>query len=348
MSSDKRREVVKAALRRQPPGRRPCFPLVDAAYASAHARVPLSQVQMDPATHAAALAQCLRELPIDGVYVNLCLTEQQAAAAAWEGDSWRVPLDGCLSLRIPANDVLSIEHTEIESLADPRIEEAQLFHPGMLACFRAMQSKPVGGAVVAGLTGTFSQVAFLFGLEKLLLALVDSPPEVHAALQRRHQVVLRQARDLLEAGAELIWIGEGIASGSLLSPAMYTRFVLPYEQELTDSIRSAGALSLLHICGNVTPMLPAIARCGADGCDIDHLTDWAAAVKTLSPALALKGNINPLLFLPGQGAELREACLRTVSTAKHCPGFLLSSGCLVPRDSDPSAFEVFARAAEAP
>jgi uroporphyrinogen decarboxylase len=238
--------------------------------------------------------------------------------------------------------VLSIEHTEIESLQDPRIETAALFHPGMLATYGRLRAEAADAAVAVGLTGTFSQLAFLFGLEKLLLALIDDPTGVRKALRRRQKVVCSQIAELCDAGARLIWIGEGVASGTVLSPRMYEEFVLPYEQEVTAEIRRRGARSLLHICGNTTPMLPQLARSAADGCDVDHLTDWPAAVHALGAHVAIKGNLNPLLFMPGEQTALKEACQRTISQAEKTPGFILSTGCLVPRDADPAAFEVCA------
>jgi uroporphyrinogen-III decarboxylase len=125
---------------------------------------------------------------------------------------------------------------------------------------------------------------------------------------------------------------------------MYQQFVLPYEQELADDLRSQGARSLLHICGNATPMLSLMAQSRVDGCDLDYLTDWPAAVRTLGPQMVLKGNINPGLFLPGHDPALAEACEQTKILGRQTPGFILSSGCLVPRDSTPRAFEIMAKA----
>jgi uroporphyrinogen decarboxylase len=255
-----------------------------------------------------------------------------------------VAIDDCLEVQIPINDVASIAQTDVRNLDDPRIETAELFHPGMLATFRQMPREAKDqAAIFAGLTGTFSQLAFLIGLENLLVAMVDDPERVQRALRRRHKVVRRQAVALCEAGARFVWIGEGMASGSLISPRMYQEFVLPYEQELADVLRDHGAWSVLHICGNATPMLPWMGASRVDGCDLDYLTDWPAAVRTLGTRLVLKGNINPMLLLPENQQNLAEACQQTKRLAGDAPGFILSTGCLVPRDADPSAFEIMAK-----
>ena len=341
-----RRDLVERALLREPTDRLPCFPLVDVAFASAHSGRTLASLQLDARLHAAALSQCLRELPVDGVYINLCLTSKQAAAAVCSDGHYAVLLDECLRLEFSENEVAAVASSDLLSLDDERMGIGELFHPGMLATFQAMPEEVRDqGAVCVGLTGAFSQVGFLVGVRSLMVAMLDNPDAVHRAVRKRQQIALRQAAELCRAGARFIWIGEGMASNSLLSGRMYAEFALPYEQELADEIRRQGALSLLHICGNVTPSLPHLARSRGDGVDIDSPTDWSAAVEVLGPRLCLKGNINPTLFLPGNEQELRVASATCKRAVGRTSGFILSTGCLVPRDSSREAFNVMARAA---
>jgi uroporphyrinogen decarboxylase len=244
---------------------------------------------------------------------------------------------------IPDNDVLSISSTEITSLADERIVTAELFHPGILATYKYMdQHVKESRAVVVGVTGTFSQVAFLVGIAQFMMDLLDRPDEVHLALEKRHRIAIRQVQELCSAGASFIWIGEGLGSGSLISPAQYQEFVLPYEIKLAEEIRKNGALSLLHICGNVTGALPYIAKCAADGFDLDYPVDLAGALEALLPRVAVKGNINPRLFLNGNSSELKETCMEVKTVAAGKTGFIMSTGCLVPRDSTTESFHIMA------
>ncbi len=337
--------LVESALLRQSVGRTPCFPLVDLVFAGAFSGIPLSEVQLDPAAHARALVHGLERLPIDGVYINLCFSPEQAALATPYEAGFRLLLDECLEVRFGANDVASIARTDIDSFEDPRLARAALFHPGMLETYRSIPAETRDrAAVCVGLTGAFSQLGFLIGLEKLMVALVDEPGRVHRALRCRQEIALRQAEEICRAGARFIWIGEGMASGSLISPAAYREFVLPYERELAGHIRKLGALSILHICGNTTGMLADIAETGADGCDVDSPTDWAAAVSILGRSMCLKGNVNPLFFLPRNLDRLPAACADARRAAAGLKGFILSTGCLVPRDSAAEAFEVMRQA----
>ena len=187
-----------------------------------------------------------------------------------------------------------------------------------------------------------SLFAFLIGIAECMMALLDRPEEVHLALERRHRIAVKQVQELCSAGARFIWIGEGLGSGSLISPSQYREFVLPYEIGLAEEIRKNGALSLLHICGNVTEALPHIAECRADGFDLDYPVDLSDALDTLLPRVAVKGNINPRLFLRGNASELEYACLEAKNAAVGRTGFIMSTGCLVPRDSTTESFQIMA------
>ncbi len=337
------RQIIENALLKKPAERVPCFPLIDTAFASAYAGIPLRELEIDSKAHGRALALCAENLPVDGVYVNICLSGNQAGALDTERGT--LLLDGALELSVPGNDVMAVARSDIADLADERIFAAELFHPGMRETMRAIPDRVKECcAVCVGLSGTFTQGAFLLGLERFMIALMDDPKGVRAMLDRRHEKVMRQAEELLDDGARFIWIGEGSASGSLIPPDFYREFVLPYEKSLTGTIRARGGLSILHICGNTTALLADIRESGADGFDLDYPVDLAHALGILSPPVAVKGNINPVLFLAGKEEELGQAARRAVDAGRGKPGFILSTGCLVPRDSSVRAFDIFAEA----
>jgi hypothetical protein len=330
-------KIIEAALQKKRISRVPCFPLIDIAFASAYLGKPLREVQLNPEVHAAALSRCAGDLPVDGVYINLGLASGQAVKLS--EDTYMI--DDALTLVVPDNDVLSIAHSGIESLDDERICAAELFHPGILETYQAMDNEIKSNyAVAVGVTGTFSQVAFLYGIPNMMMALLDQPQQVRKTLDRRHEVVLHQVRELCGSGVRFVWIGEGLGSGSLISPQQYREYVLPYEQSIAEEIRKEGALSILHICGDVTAALPDIACSKTDGFDLDYPVDLTTAVGVLLPEITIKGNIDPTLFLSERQEALHKSCRHALSVAGHLEGFILSTGCLVPRDATVESFEI--------
>jgi len=336
---DQRKDIIRKNLRKENSARQGLFPLIDVAFAAAHAGRQIGDLELAPRQHADALIHCLRTLPVDGIYINLCFDEAQARNAVKTETGYTLLLDDAVEIRLPPNDVASIQNSRITSFQDSRFRSAELFHPGMLATWNAMKTADCPDAAVAvGLTGSFSQVGFLLGVEALMMAVLDDPGAVRKAIEIRHRVALRQIHDFARAGAEFIWVGEGMASGSLISPAIYRQIVLPFEQELAAEIRRLGMLSILHICGNTTPMLPDIAQSGFDGFDLDYPVNLHPALRELARHLTIKGNIDPSLFLPGRNPQLRQACEQIRLAVPPDHPFIISTGCLVPRDSSPEAF----------
>ncbi len=70
--------------------------------------------------------------------------------------------------------------------------------------------------------------------------------------------------------------------------------------------------------------------------------DMQTALDTLLPRVAVKGNINPTLFLPGREEGLYRACVEAKSIAGKKDGFIMSTGCLVPRDASAESFQIMA------
>ncbi len=71
-------------------------------------------------------------------------------------------------------------------------------------------------------------------------------------------------------------------------------------------------------------------------------------MNALQAILTVEGSIDPTLFLPPNIAGLAGACAHTKRMANPAPGFILSTGCFVPRDAALEAFWVFARPCAAP
>ena len=180
--------------------------------------------------------------------------------------------------------------------------------------------------VISSVLGPFTIAGCLFGVEALLLWLIDEPETVHAAMQTATRLAAMYIREQSRAGAHVIQVGEPTASGDLISPAQYAEYVAPYHQELAQ----ATDLPLItHICGNITRQLPHLASAGFWGVSFDAKTDVRAARTHLKGKKALIGYVPTTLLLDGSAEEVHAAaaqCLREGVDA-------LNAGCAVPPES---------------
>lgn len=321
---------------RSPAGRPPAFPQIDLAYAARFGGTGVGQAFSDPVQHAAALEGVLREHPdAPGVYVNLCLGRNTAVTCEAAGPQLRKMTDRAgVVWQIPDNDIGSPVQYGITRLDDPRLTEADPLSEGICETFEQISPQTKSRRlIVPGITGPYSQIVFSLGLTATLEAMLDAPEQLKAAIRARERIAIRWAERLRAAGAECVWIGEGSASSSLISPQCYREFVLPSARVLVDAVHALGMTAIMHVCGNINPSFAYIAQTGADALDIDHMVDLRLLCERVDPAVCLKGNLDPVALQAQEPPEVAALCRSILEQTRIRPGFILSTGCLVPRDA---------------
>ena len=171
-----------------------------------------------------------------------------------------------------------------------------------------------------------------------MLSLYDNPVWVEDLLELCTQVEIAFALAQIEAGAQLIGLGDAIAS--LLSTQMYLKYALPYEQRIFQAVHAAGAAARLHICGKTTRLLPYMAQSGADIIDLDWMVDLGAAAHSFAGQAAACGNFDPVaIMLQGTPDQVYSATLEC-----HASGgerWFSAAGCEIP-ESTPHALKMLA------
>ncbi len=164
--------------------------------------------------------------------------------------------------------------------------------------------------IVPGVTGAFSQIVFLRGLEKSLIGIIDKPRELAKALEWRTELAINCIEELAQMGAECIWLGEGPASSSIISPQQYQRFVLPFQKELIKAMRRKGIYSIIHTCGDINNSLHLIAETTTDAIDLDYPVELRKAIDTIGDKVCIKGNINPQELMDFSEKEIYQMCIK--------------------------------------
>ncbi len=180
--------------------------------------------------------------------------------------------------------------------------------------------------------GPVAEGADLRGINTLMLDFGDDPSFVRDLFEFIVEMELRFAREQINAGAEIIGIGD--AAASLVGPRIYEEFALPYEQRLVDGIHALGAKVRLHICGNTRKLLAGMGRLGCDIVDLDSLSPLADARQKMGANQVLLGNLNPVTTLLNGTPETVTAgiaeCHRQAGAR-----YMVGAGCEVPRNTPP-------------
>jgi MtaA/CmuA family methyltransferase len=200
--------------------------------------------------------------------------------------------------------------------------------------------KRVGGdkLIEGWIEGPIAEAADLRGLNVLMLDLIDDPTFVRDLFAFTVELGLRFARSQVEAGVDLIGVGD--AAASLVGPQIYQELVWPYEKQLVDGLHAMGTRVRLHICGHTRDLFEGMGRLGCEIVDLDHMAPLAEARERMGPEQVLLGNVDPVSVLrngtPDAVCAAIEACHQQAG-----PRYIVGAGCEVTRDTPPENLRVF-------
>jgi MtaA/CmuA family methyltransferase len=185
-------------------------------------------------------------------------------------------------------------------------------------------------AVEGWVEGPCAEAADLRGINHLMLDFTDDPEFVHALFEFNVENALRFAEPQIQAGADIIGIGD--AAASLVGPRIYKEFVWPWEKKLVDGIHALGGRVRLHICGNTRRILDGMGSLGCAMADIDFPVPMDEARAKTSPTQVLAGNLNPVKDLRDGTPETIAASLETL-LKQAGPHWIVAAGCEIVRDT---------------
>lgn len=175
--------------------------------------------------------------------------------------------------------------------------------------------------------GPCAMAADLRGVNTLMLDLVDDPDFVRNLFEFVVQMELGFAGAQVEAGADIIGVGD--AASSLIGPDLYHQLVFPYERRLISGIQDMGARVRLHICGRTRQIFSDMGRLNADIVDLDSMAPLDEARREMGPSQVLLGNVDPVRVL-------RDGTPETVKSAfSEChyqagSHYVVGAGCEIP------------------
>jgi MtaA/CmuA family methyltransferase len=196
----------------------------------------------------------------------------------------------------------------------------------------ALFRRQIGGRklIEGWIEGPCAESADLRGINRLMTDFFDDPPFVRDLFDFVLEMELRFARAQVEAGADIIGLGD--AAASLVGPRIYEEFVWPYEKKMVDALHALGVPVRLHICGNTRRILGPIGRLGCDLIDMDSMVPMSQARSEIGPAAILTGNLDPVKTLRNGTPELVTAAVAGCH-ADVGPRYIVAAGCEVPRDT---------------
>jgi MtaA/CmuA family methyltransferase len=183
-------------------------------------------------------------------------------------------------------------------------------------------------------------------MNTLMYDYFDDPAFVRDLFAFAVEMELAFARAQIEAGADLIGVGD--AASSLVGPRIYSEFVWPWQQKLVDGIHALGAPVRLHICGDTRPNLQLMGRLGCEIVDLDSMVPLSEARAKMGARQVLLGNLHPVhVVRDGTPEGIKQALAECHRQAGR--RYIVGAGCEIPRGTPAEnllAMRDYAREAE--
>lgn len=193
---------------------------------------------------------------------------------------------------------------------------------------------------------------YLFGTENAIFLGMDEPDTLHFILGEILKKTLRVTEMWAGTPADMVEVGGGAGSSTVISPAFYRKFGLPYDQRQNALFHEAGVKVVNHFCGGLMPMLDLVVESGADG--LETMTppsmggdcDLREASRRVGDKLFFIGGFDQNAgFERGTSAEARRLVIECFEATKDHAGYILC-----PSDhffhGDPACLQAFADAAK--
>jgi uroporphyrinogen-III decarboxylase len=189
------------------------------------------------------------------------------------------------------------------------------------------------------------------GFEGMMTALYDAPDMVVELMDALLEFTLQDAQSFRDAGGDIVRIEECLASADMISPRLYERYALPYEEKLCSALRRMGFKVILYFCGDVLPRLPYVRQLPIDALIVeeskkDFVIDMGSVRQAAGPDLCLFGNVDAYdVLLKATPAGLQAEVQRQIDAAGRQGRFVMATGSPVTLDTPSDRVDLFSRLA---
>ena len=247
-----------------------------------------------------------------------------------------------MEVKLPDNDQGSLKNLYFETPEDVRDkpfydpfdrESSPNFHRYVVDIFKGIREACQDVCTPAWCEGVLTTSGFLRGIDNLILMLLMEPDEARKVIRRGADL----SRDIVsaeleEVDADYVVYTDPVSSADMIDDSMFREFnVELLNRNISHWKNKYGVSTMLHICGDTTPMLPDFVRTGAAVMSLDHKVDLKVAKERFGGKMAVMGNLDPVaVVLNGSAADVEAAAERCFADAGAGGGYVFGAGCAEP------------------
>jgi MtaA/CmuA family methyltransferase len=219
------------------------------------------------------------------------------------------------------------DYEGLPGLPRPDPMKAKRMRNGIEAIRRYVDKVGEEYSIMGWVEGPAAEATDLRRMDNFFVDLIEDEGYAGELMDICVDVALDFARPQVEFGADTIGIGD--AAASQVSAALYEKLILPRQQRLVKGLKAMGAKVRMHICGDITHLLPGLASLDLDVIDVDHMVSLSRVREIMGSRVAVCGNLDPVAdVLRGSPEAIRamnESCYAEVGNP-----FIVNAGCEIP------------------
>lgn len=183
--------------------------------------------------------------------------------------------------------------------------------------------------------GPLTMAGYIRGADQLLMDMFLEPDLAKRMISKVTRFTADIQRRCVSCGASVMWMSDPTASEDMIGIDEYREFELGPVAEVIHRVKAEDDVPImLHMCGETTHTMTLLPDIGVDCFSCDTAVDLAAARANIGDRMALMGNVAPVgTLMQGTPEQVTRESYGCIDKAGRDGGFILSSGCEIPRDT---------------
>ncbi|KLU40868.1 MAG: hypothetical protein AA931_04980 [Peptococcaceae bacterium 1109] len=187
------------------------------------------------------------------------------------------------------------------------------------------------GITAPWISGVFNTLADYRKLDDLLVDALMDPGFFHAMARYFQGRLLEYTREILDEGVDALSYAGNIATGTMVGPHFFQRYILELEKEVIDEIQGKGTAVLYHNCGDARSLFEVYNELGFRAYESIAEPPYGDstlkdAIERFAEHITLLGNIDQIDFLrTATPEEVKEKGEQILTLAEKRPSFILGT-----------------------
>ena len=185
------------------------------------------------------------------------------------------------------------------------------------------------GSVWGSQAGCWQNACVLMDMNDLILRCIDQPDWVHEFLGILLEKKLKYIESMKGAKFDLIEMGGGAGSSTVISPKIFEEFCLPYDRKMHDALHELGFKISYHTCGGTLGIEELLVATGSDASETlapvsmgSNQEPWDFKAK-VGDRLALIGGIDQYgTLIDGKPEQVREKVVELFEKVGQDGGYI--------------------------